>query len=233
MEVLMKAKLTLIPTPIDEESSLEQTAFDLLATASKDLVNNTVLVEDIKPCRRRWIRWGLSRDVVDSLVPYNEHNQETLIKDIIKKIQKGHNVYLMSDGGLPAFCDPGQKLVRACHESGVKVTSAPFSNSISLAVSLSGIDCSQFFFAGFLPRKTEARAEEISNIANMPYPVILMDTPYRLEKLLSEIKEAGVQRKVFLGMNLNSEEEELHFGSISSIHKRVKGKKAEFILILE
>lgn len=228
----MKGTLTLVPTPIDEDSPLEQVAFNLLEEATKDPSNNLFIIEDLKPGRRRWLRFGLTRDLVEDFVLFNEHTRSEMLPKILSELKKGKNAFIMSDGGLPAFCDPGVKLVAACHQEGIKVTATPFSNSISLALSLSGIDHSKFTFGGFLPIKDPDRSVELKSLLTRKETIILMDTPYRMKKLLQEIIELKTSRKAFLAMDLNCKSEELLFGNIEKIFSKIKDFKREFILIL-
>ena len=158
----MSGKLILVPTPLDQSLPLETVALNLL---SKDCMNEDVLllVEEHKVARQRWIQWGLPRDAIQRFILFNEHTQEESKEEIISKLKSGKNAILMSDGGLPAFCDPGQKLVKSCHEKGIAVTSTPFPNSISLAISLSGMDHSKFSFAGFLSTDHTERKKELDD----------------------------------------------------------------------
>ena len=221
--------LTLIPTPIDEINTLEQTALELLKKASID-ENNIFCVEEAKIARRRWISWGLDRTLIDQFVLFNEHTQSDLVNDLIGKMRQGKSVYLMSDCGLPAFCDPGQALVKACHESGLKVTSTPFYNSTILAVALSGFNHDKFFFEGFLPQDKDKRSQELKRVSKNSYTTILMDTPYRLNKLIEELKELIPNRKVFIGLDLNKKEEELIYSELK--HLNLEKQKREFILVI-
>ncbi|MGI4992936.1 SAM-dependent methyltransferase [Halobacteriovorax sp. GFR7] len=225
--------LYLIATPIDEQNPLDTTALNLLKSAIEKREQSLFLIEDLKPCRRRWIRFGLDREIIEDFILFNEHTQVEIENEIITKIQSGKNAYLMSDGGLPAFCDPGQKLVKRCHELGIRVTCTPHSNSISLAVALSGIDCANFTFAGFPPRRPEERKEFLKNLTKVNMPKVLMDTPYRLTRLLEESVEVFGDRLAFVGMELNGEDEELKYGKLSKLLKDISGLKKEFILIIK
>jgi len=143
-------ELILVPTPIQDDLPLETIARDLLLS---EAMNEQVilLVEEHKIARQRWLRWGLPREAIEKFILYNEHTQEKLVSDIIKEIKAGKKAYLLSDCGLPAFCDPGQLLVQACHKQRIKVTATPFPNSISLALALSGFSHGTFVFSGFIP----------------------------------------------------------------------------------
>ena len=229
----MTGKLILIPTPLDEKLPLEPIAHSyLMNDCLKDDV--LILVEEHKVARQRWIKWGLPREVIDRFVLFNEHTQEEMRSKLISELQSGKKVYLMSDGGLPAFYDPGQKLVKLCHEKGILVTSSPFPNSISLAVALSGIDHSRFYFAGFLSSDHVERKKEIDQIALRNEAVVMMDTPYRLNALLSDIGSSRLKgRKFFLATNLNSEEEKNFYGSFPEIQKAANSlHKPEFVLVI-
>lgn len=234
----MKGKLILIPTPIDEESHLEAQAFNLLEDAFNNHFSESVfVVEDIKPGRRRWIRWGLPREAVEHFKTYNEHNWKESVNDLVRDLKSGKRVFLLSDGGLPAFCDPGRELVRSCHDMGIPVTSTPFANSVVLALALSGFNHSEFHFAGFLPREKDKRKQKLANIYNgKKETTIIMDTPYRLKRLIEELKVlengSSKRRQAFLALDLNSSSEELLRGDAHQLFQKLKDFKREFILIL-
>lgn len=227
----MKGKLTLIPTPIDDSSDLEPKAKSLLEQAF--LNNEIICVEEEKEGRRRWLRFGLPREAIEQFVLYNEHTRDELQLELIKKMQSGKNVYLMSDCGLPAFCDPGQKLVSLCHDSNIQVTSAPFANSIALAVALSGFDHSRFVFEGFVPAKSEDRSKALKRILRSNDVSIIMDTPYRLKKLIDEMSEINPSRMAFIGLELNQENERLYRGSLKELSKKIEKEKKEFVIVVD
>lgn len=229
----MSGKLVLIPTPIDNESPLEPVALACLQKAVKN-PNSLLLVEELKECRRRWLRWGLPREAIERFIPYNEHTRANLVDEIVGKIKSGKSAFLMSDCGLPAFCDPGRLLVDACHSRGLKVSSTPFANSIALAVSLSGYDHDEFYFAGFLPRDNEKRKAKLAKIKTENQLTVIMDTPYRLGKLVNEISEQfGSNTEIFLGLNLNQPEELLLRGTVKQVSKALPSGKHEFILLIK
>lgn len=232
---MSKGQLTLIPTPIDEVSKLTIEAFELLnRECLKE--NSLIVVEDNKPARKRWIHFGLPREAIDRFFNLNEHNIQESTKSLIEKLMAGFNVYLMSDGGLPAFCDPGSELVYLCHKNKIKVTSTPFSNSVILALALSGFYHLQFRFLGFLPLDQDQRQKVLNQAINSQETAIMMDTPYRLKRLLEELdllfKNKGLKREIFLALDLNAPTEELCLGMPGNILESLKEFKREFILII-
>ncbi len=229
----MSGKLILVPTPIYESLPLEPVALAMLLENS--LNENTIIaVEEHKVGRQRWLKWGLPREAIEKFVLFNEHTSSKEIPELMKKLKSSHTVYLMSDGGLPAFCDPGQKLIEACHKQRIEVTSTPFPNSIALSVSLSGFPHDSFYFAGFLPLKSPDREKALKRLASSTEMSILMDTPYRLNKVLGELKEVlPPGREIFIGMDLNAPEEKLLRGTVDSVIKALgPSEKREFILII-
>lgn len=234
-------KLVLVPTPIDESSPLENVAKNLLTDAFNNSPERSIfVVEDLKPARKRWINFGLPREAICHFEQLNEHNQKEFEREnyFIRELKAGKNIFLMSDGGLPAFCDPGQKLVRRAHKENIQVTSTPFCNSVILALALSGFSHDNFFFSGFLPREDVARKKMLENIGNNKVTTIIMDTPYRLHRLLEEISVIFAlksKRKIFLALDLNSEKEKLILNESAREILEILGSdiKREFVLILE
>lgn len=225
-------ELILVPTPIQEDHPLESVARErLLADALKE--NIILCVEEHKVGRQRWLKWGLPREAIEKFVLFNEHTQSKIQGDLIRELKSGKTIYLLSDCGLPAFCDPGQSLVDACHRNQLKVTSTPYPNSISLALALSGFSHQSFVFSGFVPIKEPERSEWMKKELKRPETLIWMETPYRLKKLIEELDKVKIEREIFLGCDLGGAEESLLRGSTASLLKRLEGQdKREFVMVI-
>lgn len=225
-------ELILVPTPIQDDLPLEPVALERLKEdALKEDV--LILVEEHKVGRQRWLKWGLPREAIERFVLFNEHTQIKIQDEVVKLIKGGKRAYLLSDCGLPAFCDPGQLLVDACHRNGIKVTATPYPNSISLAVALSGFPHDTFIFSGFVPVKEPDRSNWIKKELKRPETLVWMETPYRLKKLVEELKESGSKRDIFLAMDLGSGKEVLLRGSPQIVAgKLTVDEKREFVLVL-
>jgi len=229
----MKGKLVLVPTPIAPDLPLEEVATQLINDSlEKNSSKTTIVVEEAKEGRRRWIKWGFPREMIDEFILYNEHSRNDSFDGILKRLKDGHTVFIMSDGGLPAFCDPGRKLVKACHERKIKVTATPFPNSISLAVALSGFDHDRFVFEGFLPKQKEERTRRLKELEKEKRTLVLMDTPYRLGKMISECSSYFSKRECFLALDLGHPEEELVSAKGTQIPDVFSQQKREFILLV-
>lgn len=232
-------KLTLIPTPISETGPLEPVAFEILNQAAKEAITEAspksiFVIEDLKPGRRRWLSFGLPRESVDHFVLYNEHTRDEATKNLLMALKEGKNVYLMSDGGLPAFYDPGVELVNLCHENQIQVTSTPFFNSIALALALSGFSHKKFWFEGFLPLDNGERSQVYKQLLGLKHTSILMDTPYRLKRVLEEMVSSwgASKKKIFVAMDLGSENEELRRGKPAEVMSKINDFKREFVIVV-
>ena len=226
------SELILVPTPISDDLPLETVALNrLLEDALKEDV--VLLVEEHKVARQRWLKWGLPREAIEKFMLFNEHTQEKIREDVVKLLKSGKRVYLLSDCGLPAFCDPGQMLVDACHKRGIKVTSTPFPNSIALAVALSGFSHDRFSFCGFVPLKDPERTDWMKRELKKNETLVWMETPYRLKKLVEELIKLNSPREIFLGMDLGNSSESLLRGTAAQIAKRLgESEKREFVLVI-
>ena len=226
----MKGKLILVPTPIDEENTLDPVTLDRIQQGILD--GAKFAIEDLKPARRRWLRFGLPREQIEHFVLYNEHTREQTIDGLIDDLLKGHDVFLMSDAGLPAFCDPGKALVDRAHQNKITVTATPFFNSIALSIALSGFDHERFVFEGFLPTKEPARSERLSEMAKEARTIVMMDTPYRLSKCLSELESVLGNREICLALELGRATEEIVRGKCSKLRPLFDGQKRPFVLVV-
>ncbi len=226
------SELVLVPTPISEDTPLEPVALALL----RDHCLRTdvlLLVEEHKVARGRWLKWGLQREAIERFQLYNEHTADKLKSQVLTELKTGKKVFLMSDCGLPAFCDPGQDLVDLCHRNRIRVTATPFPNSIALAIALSGFSHARFHFCGFVPVKMPEREHWIRNELKNPETQVWMETPYRLRKLLEELTQSAVKREIFLAMDLGSPTEKLLRGKPETLLGHLsEGEKREFVLVI-
>jgi len=162
----------------------------------------------------------------------SEHSDENDLQRLIE-LCRHQNVGLVSDCGTPGFCDPGAKLVKACRAQNIPVRSLPGPSSLTAFLSVCGEDLKEFYFKGFLSQKTEERQEQIRKLQkNTSVPVILMDTPYRLKKLLEDLKNFWPKSTLVLGCQLGNEDETFYKGPAEKVLKELRFEKAEFILLV-
>lgn len=168
------------------------------------------------------------------LIELNEHNESEMIQEVLIDLMNGKNMALISDCGTPVFSDPGKQLLKLMSEMRVKVVPVPGASSLMAALSLCPFDMENFTFLGFLPPKTEQRSAVLQKHTSSNFPIILMDTPYRLVKLLDEVnKTFGRQQQIFLALDLTLPSEATYLGTVQDVAVQVQSRKAEFILILD
>ncbi|OFZ12659.1 MAG: hypothetical protein A2X86_15175 [Bdellovibrionales bacterium GWA2_49_15] len=235
----MSGQLFLIPTPIAPGQMLESTAHSLLLKAWEQASESSLfLIETPKAGRAQWAQFGLPREAIPHLIAYNEQTRQELLPTVIEGLLQGKSVYLMTDGGLPAFMDPGAELVRACQERKILVRATPFANSVLLALALSGFPHQQFTFEGALPRESEMRLQALKDYWRRPSTILVLDAPYRMQKILQMLLEisssSGVHRELFLALDLQHDNERhLFFSSREIAHfQRELNNKYEFILVI-
>jgi 16S rRNA (cytidine1402-2'-O)-methyltransferase len=231
--------LTLVPTPISELGEITASLKELLLKAFEG--GSIIAIEDEKPARRRWRAWDLPREAIESFVPYNEHTRkgdgkENAGSELIQFLKDGKNVFLMSDGGMPGFCDPGRSLIASCHRKGITVTTTACENSLIPTVSMSGFTEGAFEFLGFPPREKDERKKWFDDLKNSSKTQAFMDTPYRLDRVISELQESygelAKKQYIFLLCDINRESESSYWGPLNDLSKHQPLEKAEFVLVL-
>jgi 16S rRNA (cytidine1402-2'-O)-methyltransferase len=216
--------LYIIATPIGNPD-------DITLRAIKTLTDVPLLIcEETREARRLLKKINIPDK---ELLECNEHNQAQQAPIIIQHLLLGQDAALISDCGTPVFADPGHMVIKQAVEFEIPVIPVPGASSLMTLLSILDFPPRNFLFLGFLPRETPARKKILQKNKTSELPLILMDTPYRMTKLLLEIREMmGGNKKITLACDLTLPEEHIYRGTINSILPQVKNKKAEFMLII-
>ena len=204
--------LYLVATPIGNLRDITLRALDLLAGA------DAVACEDSRVTRKLLTAHGISR----RLLTYHEHNAERVRPRLIERIRKGQSVALVSDAGTPLVSDPGYKLVRAAVAAGLAVTVLPGPSAALAALSVSGLPCDRFFFAGFLPPRAGARRRTLSELAGVPGSLIVFESAHRLAAALRDMAEVLGDRPAALTRELTKRFEEARRGTLKGLAKEIE-----------
>ena len=217
-------KLYVVATPIGNAGDITTRAIETLAHA------DVILCEE----HRNGSRLLKSLGIAKPLLELNEHNEAERIQEVLLMLAQGQTLALISDCGTPVFSDPGKKLLQLLYEMNIAVTPLPGASSLMAALSVCPFDLEEFLFIGFLPVKTDQRQKKLSQLKYSNYPLVLMDTPYRMQRLLQEVQQSfGKKQNIFLACDLTMPEERLYLGPVDEILTRIQNRKAEFILILD
>ncbi|MEC9283391.1 MAG: SAM-dependent methyltransferase [Bdellovibrionota bacterium] len=214
--------LYIVATPIGNPQDISLQALEVLKKVE------VVIGEEPKACKRILSNLKLGRK---ELYFINEHSDKGDSEELLDLIRT-QDVALISDCGTPGFCDPGHLLVKAARDKNLKIKVAPGASSLMYLLSLSSQRIDEFYFLGFPPAKSELRAKKWQELANFKVPVFFLETPYRLEKTLNELKKYFPKRKVLIGLNLSQENEQVYEGSPLKIPNDFFGKKAEPIVLI-
>jgi len=168
------------------------------------------------------------------LTSYHEHNKQAKSRILIERLLRGEKVALVTDGGTPGISDPGQELVQQARESGIPVSPIPGPSAVTCALSVSGMEGGGFVFLGFLPRRKSRRRRILGEMAAQGRTVVLYESPHRIKKLLSEIRDHLGDITVFLARELTKIHEELLSGTVSQVLQDLGDKEVlgEITLIL-
>ena len=217
-------KLHIVATPIGNAGDITTRAVETLAKV------DVILCEERKNGSRLLKSLGIEKPLLE----LNEHNEAERIQEVILMLAQGQSLALISDCGTPVFSDPGKKLLQLLYEMNIAITPLPGASSLMAALSVCPFDLEEFLFIGFLPVKTDQRQKKLSQLKYSNYPLVLMDTPYRLQRLLQEVQQSfGKKQNIFLACDLTMPEERLYLGPVDEILPRIQSRKAEFILILD
>jgi len=216
-------KLFIVATPIGSPKDITLRALPILEKV------DAIICEEV----RMGSRLLHQLDIEKTLIPLNEHNEKEEAEIIAQRLAAGESMAIISDAGTPIFADPGQHLLKRLYQLNIPVSPIPGPASLMAALSLCDFSINRFLFAGFPPQKTQDRASFLANLKAYDFPVILMDTPYRLTKLLTEVQSIfGKDLDILLACDMTLQKETILRGKIGEILPKVTGQKKEFILIL-
>ncbi len=221
----MQGKLYLCATPI---GNLEDITYRVLRTLKEvDLI----AAEDT----RNSIKLLNHFDIHTPMTSYHEYNKIDKAEVLIRKMQEGTNIALITDAGTPGISDPGEDLVRMCYEAGIEVTSLPGPAACITALTLSGLPTRRFAFEAFLPSDKKERQAVLAELINETRTMILYEAPHRLIKTLNELLETLGNRKMTLCRELTKKHETAFASTIEDILKfyETNEPKGECVLVIE
>jgi len=173
--------------------------------------------------------------IVKELLELNEHNDAEATIECMKLLGAGKKLALISDAGTPVIADPGGLLVAAAIRYGYTIHVVPGPSSILAALVRSGMPTEQFLYVGFLSRKREQRQQQVRLLALEPRTLVMLDTPYRLNTVLSTLAEEMPQRRAYVGCNLTLPNESHHYGTLAELHEHFTEHRfrGEYVIVIE
>ncbi len=222
--ITLEPGLYVTATPIGNLADITYRAVAALKAA------DLILCEDTRHTARLCAAYGIETP----RSPYHDHNGERARPGIIKKLQDGATICLVSDAGTPLISDPGYKLVREARDAGIRVFPLPGPTAAIAALSAAGAPTDRFFFAGFSPSKSVARQSFLQSFAEIDAALIFYESSQRLAASLEVMAGVFGNRSAVVTRELTKLHEEIREGSLKELseHYRDKPAKGEIAVLV-
>lgn len=217
--------LYVVATPIGNLSDLSPRAVEVLKSvdfvAAEDTRNSGILLK----------YFGIKKP----LVSYHEHNVSKRGGEIVEKLLQGQTCALVSDAGMPAVSDPGEILVRQCHENGLRVSAIPGPCAVVTALAMSGISTKRFCFEGFLSTAYNSRMKHLNSLVDEKRTIVIYEAPHKLRGTLDDILLVLGDRKISLVREISKKYEEVLLTTLSDAvaYYKENEPRGEFVLVIE
>jgi 16S rRNA (cytidine1402-2'-O)-methyltransferase len=221
---LTPSTLYLVATPI---GNLEDITLRALRTLREcDLV----AAEDTRRTGQLLKHFGISKP----LASYFKWNEARRSEEILERLKRGEKIALVTDAGSPGISDPGERVIKAAIEHGFRVEPVPGPSALVAALTASGLPTEEFHFIGFLPHKPGQRRKQLEKLKQFEGTLVLYESPYRVARLLGELKDVFGERKLVLARELTKKFEEFVRGTADELLERImrRGAKGEFVVLV-
>ena len=219
--------LYIVATPIGNLSDITAHAIDCLKSvaiiACEDTRTSGKLLNHFNIPTKTWA--------------YHDHNAEVQTPKLIEILQSGQSIALISDAGTPLISDPGFRLVRACHQAGIKVSPVVGASAAIAALSVAGLPSDKFYFYGFLPAKTTGRQSELAKIKDLSATLIFYEAPHRIVECIDDmITVLGDNRQVTFCREITKTFETIYPSTLGELKQFVASdanqQKGEMVLVV-
>lgn len=215
--------LYLVATPIGNLEDITTRALRVLRESS------LIAAEDTRHTRKLLSFF----DIHTPLTSYYEFNKLSRLEQILGALEAG-DVALVSDAGTPALNDPGYELVRAALDAGFNVSPIPGPSAPLAALVASGLPTDSFVYLGYLPRKSVERRRLLDSVIALPFTLVFLEAPHRLENSLADLLAVLGDRQVAVARELTKLHEEFLRGSLSQAlkHFQQNPPRGEITLVI-
>lgn len=220
-----QGELYLVATPIGNLEDITLRAIKTLNQA------DIILAEDT----RHTLKLLNHLQINKPLISYHRHNEQTKTDQIIKQLQQGKKIALVSDAGTPIISDPGEEIVKQALKNNIKITPIPGPCALITALIASGITAKEFTFMGFLPQNKKNRQEKLTYIQEQTTTTILYEAPHKLIETLNNLQNYISSRKIVIAKELTKLHETYYTGTVKQLLQKqeIQDPKGEYIIIIE
>jgi 16S rRNA (cytidine1402-2'-O)-methyltransferase len=193
MSQIQPGQLWVVATPIGHRDDFSTRAIETLRSVA------VIAAEDTRHSRPLLMHYNIGTP----LVALHEHNEREAVDAIVRRLQAGESVALISDAGTPLISDPGFRLVRAARAAGIRCVPVPGACAAIAALSVAGLPSDRFVFEGFLPPKAAARRSRLQELAGDPRTLIFYESSHRVAESLADMRDVfGAAREGVLAREL-------------------------------
>lgn len=216
--------LYIVSTPI---GNLEDITIRALSTLKEV---GLIAAEDTRQTQKLLNHYGIHTP----LTSYHGYNKEEKAEVLVRRLQEGQSIALVSDAGTPLISDPGLYLINRCIQEGIRAVPVPGASAVPCALSVAGLPTDSFVFEGFLPQKRGKRLKKLNSLKELPHTLIFFESPHRLTQTLTDCLEVLGDRPIALARELTKVFEEVIRGNISEVVERLTKRtvKGEITLLI-
>lgn len=221
----MSGKLYVVGTPIGNLGDFSPRAVETLESV------DFIAAEDTRVTLKLLNHFGIKKEMVS----YFEHNKSERGDVIISRLANGETCAICTDAGMPAISDPGEDLVKLCHENNIDVESVPGPTAFATALAISGMNTRKFTFEGFLSANKKERREELEELANEKRTMVFYEAPHKLTQTLKDMYEVFGERDIALVKEITKVHENVvrtDLKTASTMFDEEK-PKGEFVVIVD
>lgn len=174
-------------------------------------------------------------DIQTPMTSYHEYNKYDKGRVLVEKLLAGDDIAVITDAGTPGISDPGEELVKMCHEAGIRVTSVPGATACVTALTMSGLPTRRFAFEAFLPSDKKEREAVLKELEKETRTIVLYEAPHRLKKTLKLLLEHLGDRRVTVCRELTKKHETVFLTTLAEAlqYYEKEEPKGECVLVLE
>ncbi len=221
----MPGTLYIVATPIGNLEDITQRALRVLREV------DLIACEDTRHTRKLLNHFGIDTKTIS----YHEHNEGQRAEELCSILESGKDIALVSDAGTPSISDPGFRVVNAAIERNISVVPLPGAAAFVTALAASGLPTDQFFFAGFLPARSNARRTKLEELAVIPATLVFYEAPHRITSTLRDALDILGDREAVVARELTKMHEEFGRGRLSDLVEpfaRNENIRGEFVLMI-
>ncbi len=217
--------LYVVGTPIGNLEDITHRAVRILKEA------DLIACEDTRQTRKLLDHYNIAKPVIS----YHEHNEIARAEELVRNLEEGRNVALVSDAGMPGISDPGYRVIKLAIAHEIAVVPIPGASALTTALVGSGLPTDAFDFHGFLPAKSGQRRTLLESFRQLQRTLVVYEAPHRIREALEDIAAVlGPSRPVVVARELTKVHEEFIRGSVAEVLSRLQGRelKGEITLLI-